>query len=121
LRELRAPAWKGDLESLAFATRRGFRKDSLIIVSRLDVTAFDTDRGDVVETAGAAGIRFFSLAEVVETSEHRPSTGVGGTTCTERPGWTRRTGPAGSSVYPLRTPCCPAVPPGTAEVVRSGT
>ncbi|MDQ3703601.1 MAG: RNA-guided endonuclease TnpB family protein [Chloroflexota bacterium] len=72
LRELHVPAWDSDPEGMAFARRRGFEVEYLIVASRLDVARFDAARfGGVVEEVRATGVRLFSLADVPDTPEHR--------------------------------------------------
>jgi len=72
LRELRVPAWDDDPDSLAFATRRGFHLEHVIITSVLDLTAFDDSAlVSTVYEVRASGIHLFPLSDVPDTPEHR--------------------------------------------------
>lgn len=57
-------------DGLRFARQRGFAIDRHVFESTLDLTTFDERRqSGAVEAAGAAGIRFFTLADVGNTPE----------------------------------------------------
>jgi GNAT superfamily N-acetyltransferase len=76
-REHGATALRGEVRdhlpgALAFAERQGYRVDRHIFESTLDLAAFDERRSlPVLESCQSAGIRFFSLAEVGDTTEAR--------------------------------------------------
>jgi GNAT superfamily N-acetyltransferase len=59
-----------DPASLQFAERRGFRIEGHTFESTLDLTTFDTHRFEgTIESAKAAGIRFFTMADLGDTEE----------------------------------------------------
>ncbi len=61
-----------DAESLRFAEQRGFCVDRHMFESVLDLATFDDSRfTGVVESLEAAGIRFFSMADVPDREENR--------------------------------------------------
>jgi GNAT superfamily N-acetyltransferase len=61
-----------DPASLRFAERRGYRIDRHTFESTLDLTVFDEQRfAGAVEAAEAAGIRFFTMADLGDTAEAR--------------------------------------------------
>ena len=61
-----------DPASLSFAERRGYRIDRHTFESTLDLTTFDASRfAGSIEAAEAAGIRFFTMADLDGTAEAR--------------------------------------------------
>jgi len=69
---LRAQVRDNDPISLAFARQRGFAVDRHIFESTLDLSTFDEHRFDgAVDRVSAAGIRFFTLADLCDTDSTR--------------------------------------------------
>jgi GNAT superfamily N-acetyltransferase len=69
---LKSSVREGDLISLKFAERRGFKIEHRTFVSTLDLTDFDERRfDDLMARVHAEGFHFFSLAEAGVTDENK--------------------------------------------------
>jgi ribosomal protein S18 acetylase RimI-like enzyme len=69
---LRSEVQDDDAVSLRFAERHGFAVERHLFASRLDLTAFDeAPYGSLLATQDAAGIRFFTMADVGDSPAAR--------------------------------------------------